>query len=176
MCNEWFSAGQLLGSLRAQADHACLLSALCLISLRSWSHRYSGPCRGFAQKTPCTGHMLDAPRRACGTKCFLFCREMAPGDLALEMTSLVVPGGALICMDTHIKLQRHQVVPQEVFAHCHPEVAAAIPDALSAAMQRGGLRVWRGNAAAGPKLFDLNVSREIPGHTGPVTSVALNDE
>lgn len=94
----------------------------------------------------------------------------------LEMTSLVVPGGALICMDTYNKLQRNQVVPQEVFAHCHPEEAAAIPNTLCAAMQRGGLRVWRGDAAAGPMLFDLNVSREISGHTGPVTSVALNDE
>ena len=67
-------------------------------------------------------------------------------------------------------------MPQELFAHCHPEEAAAISDALSAAMQRGGLRVWRGDGAAGPKLFDLNVSREISGHTGPVTSVALNDK
>lgn len=43
-------------------------------------------------------------------------------------------------------------------------------------MQRGGLRVWRGEPAAGPKLFDLEASREVTGHTGPVTSVALDDE
>lgn len=92
------------------------------------------------------------------------------------MTSIAVPGAALLCMGTHIRLQRNQNVLQELFAHCHPREAATICDALSAAMQRGGLRVWRGNAAAGPKLFDLNVSREISGHTGPVTSVALNDE
>ena len=43
------------------------------------------------------------------------------------------------------------------------------------AVQRGGLRVWRSTPAAGAKLFDLEVSREISGHTGPVTSVALDD-
>lgn len=72
MCSEWFSAGQLLGSLRGQDGHACLLSALCLISLRSWSHRSSGPCRGFAQKAPCTGQMLNAQdaRVALHASCF----------------------------------------------------------------------------------------------------------
>ena len=59
----------------------------------------------------------------------------------------------------------------EVAPRCHCRRSTV----LRVAVQRGGLRVWRSTPAAGAKLFDLEVSREISGHTGPVTSVALDD-
>jgi hypothetical protein len=44
-------------------------------------------------------------------------------------------------------------------------------------LQKGTLRVWREARGAdkGPH-FNMEASRDLPGHTGPVTSVALNDE
>ena len=43
-----------------------------------------------------------------------------------------------------------------------------------ACSQKGSLRVWR--AGAGDGRFDLDASRELTGHTGPVTTVALSEQ
>ena len=42
--------------------------------------------------------------------------------------------------------------------------------------QKGSLRVWRPAGWACASRFDLDASKELHGHTGPVTTVALGDE
>lgn len=42
--------------------------------------------------------------------------------------------------------------------------------------QRGTLRVWRAANTSSAARFALDSYKDLPGHTGPVTSVALNDQ
>jgi hypothetical protein len=60
-----------------------------------------------------------------------------------------------------------------ITAHTMQRVWAGHDMCVHACAQKGSLRVW---AAGAGGRFDLDASRELTGHTGPVTTVALSDQ
>ncbi|EIE19917.1 WD40 repeat-like protein [Coccomyxa subellipsoidea C-169] len=97
--------------------------------------------------------------------------------LALLPTCNLMATGSL---DRTVKLWDLSAGMQIATSRYQPSAVRALAlDArmlVCSASKAGSLRVWRAAGADSKAHFDMSTSKELSGHTGPVTSVALSEE